>query len=83
VLRICTLVPLLVALQNATQGFLVSAGRTGTVNLSTWLGTGTLLIIAASSVAMGIQGALAAAIAMVCALAIEITCLFFKSRTIA
>ncbi len=80
VLRICTLVPLLVALQNATQGFLVSAGRTGTVNLSTWLGTATLLVIAASSVGLGIQGALAAAIAMVCSLTIEITCLFFKSR---
>ncbi len=81
VLRICTLVPLLVALQNATQGFLVSAGRTGTVNLSTWLGTATLLMIAAFSVGVGIQGALAAAIAMVSALAIEISCLFLKSRS--
>jgi progressive ankylosis protein len=81
VLQICTLVPLLVALQNATQGFLVSAGRTGTVNLSTWLGTGTLLLVATLCISLQIPGALAAAIAMVSALAIEITCLFLKSRS--
>ena len=81
VLQICTIVPLLVALQNATQGFLVSAGRTGTVNLSTWLGTGTLLLIATIGVSLGMPGALAASIAMVSALSVEITCLFFKSRT--
>ena len=80
VLRICSVVPLLVALQNATQGFLVSDGRTGTVNLSTWLGTATLLLIAFSGVNAGMDGALAAAIAMVSSLSIEITCLFLKSR---
>jgi progressive ankylosis protein len=81
VLQICTLVPLLVALQNATQGFLVSAGRTGTVNLSTWLGTGTLLLVATLCISLGLPGALAAAIAMVSALSIEISCLFLNSRT--
>ena len=80
VLQICTIIPLLVAIQNATQGFLVSVGRTGTVNLSTWLGTGMLLLVATVSVNSGIQGAIAAAIAMVLALSIEITCLFLKSR---
>jgi progressive ankylosis protein len=81
VLQICMLIPLLIALQNATQGFLVSAGRTGTVNLSTWLGTGTLLLVATLMVNAGVSGAIAAAIAMVSALSIEITCLFFKSRS--
>ena len=80
VLQICTIIPLLVAIQNATQGFLVSAGRTGTVNLSTWLGTGMLLLVATVSVNSGIQGAIAAAIAMVLALSVEITCLLLKSR---
>lgn len=80
VLQICTIIPLLVALQNATQGFLVSAGRTGTVNLSTWLGTGTLLFMATLMVNIGISGAIAAAIAMVSSLTIEISCLFLKSR---
>jgi progressive ankylosis protein len=80
VLQICTLIPLLVAVQNATQGFLVSAGRTGTVNLSTWLGTGMLLLASTIGVNAGMQGAIAAAIAMVLALSIEITCLLLKSR---
>ena len=83
VLQICTLVPLFVALQNATQGFLVSVGRTGTVNLSTYLGTGTLLLVATLCVSLNLPGALAAAIAMVSALAIEISCLFLKSRSAA
>jgi progressive ankylosis protein len=81
VLQICMLIPLLIALQNATQGFLVSAGRTGTVNLSTWLGTGTLLLVATLMVNAGVSGAIAAAIAMVSALSIEISCLFLKSRS--
>lgn len=80
VLQICTIIPLLVAVQNATQGFLVSAGRTGTVNLSTWLGTGTLLLVAMIAVNSGIPGAIGAAMAMVLALSIEITCLLLKSR---
>jgi progressive ankylosis protein len=80
VLQICTWVPLLVALQNATQGFLVSAGRTGTVNFSTWLGTGTLLLVATIGVSRDMSGALAAGIATVFSLSIEITCLFLKSR---
>jgi progressive ankylosis protein len=80
VLQICTFVPLLVALQNAIQGFLVSTGRTGTVNLSTWLGTGTLLLVATIGVSLGMSGALAAGIATVFSLSIEITCLFLKSR---
>ncbi|NJM47702.1 MAG: hypothetical protein HC860_17330, partial [Alkalinema sp. RU_4_3] len=40
VLLVCTLQPLFVAILNAAQGFLVSDGRTGSVNLATWLGTG-------------------------------------------
>lgn len=80
VLQICMVIPLLVALQNATQGFLVSAGRTGTVNFSTWLGTGTLLLVATLMVNAGFAGAIAASIAMVSALTIEISCLFLKSR---
>ena len=81
VLQICTIIPLLVAIQNATQGFLVSAGRTGTVNLSTWLGTGMLLLVTTIAVNSGIQGAIAAAMAMVLSLSIEITCLLLKSRS--
>ncbi len=78
VLLICTIVPLFVALQNATQGFLVSENRTGHVNLSTWLGTGTLLIIASLAINKGMNGATAAAIAMITSMLVEITCLLGK-----
>lgn len=78
VLLICTIVPLFVALQNATQGFLVSENRTGHVNLSTWLGTGTLLIVASFAISKGINGATSAAIAMITSMLVEIICLLWK-----
>ncbi|MDB9309750.1 hypothetical protein PN471_14115 [Aphanizomenon sp. CS-733/32] len=78
VLLICAIVPLFVALQNATQGFLVSENRTGHVNLSTWLGTGTLLIIATFAINKGMNGAMAAAIAMITSMLVEVTCLLWR-----
>ena len=78
VLLICTIVPLFVSLQNATQGFLVSENRTGHVNLSTWLGTGTLLIIASLAINKGMNGATAAAMAMITSMLVEIICLLGK-----
>jgi progressive ankylosis protein len=76
----CAVIPLLVALQNATQGFLVSDGRTGRVNLSTWLATGVLLTIATIMVQTGQPGALAAATAMVLAMTLEVGCLLVQRR---
>jgi progressive ankylosis protein len=76
----CMPIPLLVALQNAIQGFLVSDGRTGRVNLSTWLGTLTLLTIAIGMIQLRQPGALAAATAMVAAMAIEVLCLVWQHR---
>ena len=70
--------PLFVALQNAIQGFLVSENRTGHVNLSTWLGTGTLLIISTFAINKGMNGAMAAAIAMITSMLVEISCLLWK-----
>jgi progressive ankylosis protein len=78
ILLICTIVPLFVALQNATQGFLVSENRTGHVNLSTWLGTGTLLIIVTLAINNGMNGATSAAIAMITSMLVEISCLLWK-----
>ncbi|MGB3208661.1 MAG: hypothetical protein WBB28_27040 [Crinalium sp.] len=75
VLLICSAIPLLVALQNATQGFLVGEGRTGVVNQATTVGTVVLLIIASSAVQSGMNGAIAAAVAMVAALVTELICL--------
>lgn len=75
VLLLCAFVPLLVAVQNATQGFLVGSGQTRGVNRATWIGTIILLLVAFLGVQLGAQGAIAAAIAMVIALVTEISCL--------
>ena len=80
-LLICAGIPLLVAIQNATQGFLVGAGKTGGVNLATWIGTTALLAIAWVSVGMGLSGAIAAAIAMVVVMLIEVSFLLVKHRS--
>ncbi|MBD2372978.1 hypothetical protein MCP04_31125 (plasmid) [Leptolyngbya boryana IU 594] len=80
VLLFCSGIPLLVALQNATQGFLVGEGRTGTLNLVTWIGTGALLAVATVAVQSGMGGAMAAAIAMVVAMLIEVSCLLLKRK---
>ena len=81
VLLICAGIPLLVALQNATQGFLVGAGKTGGVNQATWVGTTALLGIAWFSVQAGMSGAMAAAMAMVVAMLIEVSFLLLKRRS--
>jgi progressive ankylosis protein len=80
ILQICTVMPLLVALLNASQGFLVSSGRTGTVSLATGLGTGALLVVVTITVGAGINGAIAAAIAMLVAMVVEVGCLVLKNR---
>jgi progressive ankylosis protein len=80
VLLVCTGVPLMVAIQNATQGFLVSEGRTGSINLATWISTGVLLAVATLAVKFGIQGATSAAIAMVAGMLVEVICLLWKRR---
>lgn len=78
VLLLCAFVPLLVAAQNAIQGFLVGSGRTKGVNYATWMGTGALLLVASAAVGLGISGAVAAAIAMTVALGVEVSCLGFN-----
>lgn len=72
VLWLCAGVPMLVAIQNAIQGFLVGQGKTQGVNNSTWMGTIVLLIASALGVQMGTNGAIAAALAMLAALMTEI-----------
>lgn len=71
VVLLCAVVPLLVALQNAIQGFLISEGLTSHINAATWLGTTVLLAAAALGIRTGAQGATAAAVAMLAALVVE------------
>ncbi len=83
VLWICAVVPLLTALQNAGQGFLVSQGKTKAVNFATWLGTSVLLTVAFICIQNNLSGAIASAIGMVAAMSIELGCLGWQlSRTL-
>ncbi|TAF57860.1 MAG: hypothetical protein EAZ61_00210 [Oscillatoriales cyanobacterium] len=83
VIWVCTVIPILTALQNAGQGFLVSQGKTSRVNLATWLGTFILLMIAGLGVHHHLDGATSAAVAMVAAMVTELGCLwgeFYRSH---
>ncbi len=82
VLLICTVNPLLVAVLNAVQGFMVSEGRTGSVNLATWLGTFVLLGVAIVAVNQGWSGAIAAATAMLAAMLVEVGCLIAQRKIV-
>ena len=80
VLWVCAIVPLLTALQNAGQGFLVSQGKTKAVNFATWLGTSVLLTVAFVSIQNHLGGAIAAAIGMVAAMSTELGCLVWQLK---
>jgi progressive ankylosis protein len=82
VLLICAVMPLLVSLQNAVQGFLVSEGRTWMVNYATWLGAGGMLGVAYLGVQSGQPGSIAAATGMVFGATIEIIFLFYSWQAI-
>jgi progressive ankylosis protein len=76
VILICAIIPMLTALQNAGQGFLVGQGKTNRVNLATWLGTFVLLAVTFLSIQNHLPGATAAAVAMVAAMVTELVCLW-------
>ncbi|MBD2179186.1 hypothetical protein H6F42_19880 [Pseudanabaena sp. FACHB-1998] len=76
VILVCAIIPMLTALQNAGQGFLVGQGKTNRVNLATWLGTAVLLTVAFLSIQNHLAGATSAAVAMVAAMVTELICLW-------
>jgi progressive ankylosis protein len=82
VLLLCAMVPLLVSVQNALQGFLVNEGRTWGVNQAAWIGAMVMLSAAYLAVQLGQDGAIAAAIGMICGNMLEIGYLgyLFRSR---
>jgi progressive ankylosis protein len=81
VLLICVMMPLLVSLQNALQGFLVSDGRTWGVNQAAWIGAIVMLGMAYLAAQLGQNGAIAAAIGMMLGNTIEISYLFYRWRS--
>ena len=58
VLLICAVMPLLVSLQNALQGFLVSQGHTWCINQAAWVGAVVMLGTAYLSAQLGQNGAI-------------------------
>jgi progressive ankylosis protein len=80
VLLICAVVPLCVAIQNAMQGFLVSASNTWGINQAAWIGAIIMLSTAYLGVQSGQNGAIAAASGMVLGTIIEIGYLFYSWR---
>ncbi len=81
VLLICAVIPLLVSIQNAMQGFLVSEGRTWVVNQAAWVGVIVMLGTACLGVQLGQNGAVSAAIGMSLGGIIEIGYLFYSWRS--
>jgi progressive ankylosis protein len=79
VLLICAAIPLLVSIQNALQGFLVSAGKTWAVNQAAWIGSIVMLGTAYLAVQMGQNGAISAAMGMVIGGIIEISYLYYQN----
>ncbi len=67
VVLLCIPIPLLIAIQNAAQGFLISRGETGKINIATWIGTVILLGVSTFAVQAQLPGATSAAIAMMSA----------------
>jgi progressive ankylosis protein len=80
VLLICAVMPLLVSLQNALQGFLVSEGRTWGVNQAAWVGAIVMLSAAYLGSQLGQNGAISAAIGMILENVMEISYLFYSWR---
>ena len=70
--------PLLVSLQNAVQGFLVSEGRTWGINQAAWVGAVVMLGTAYLAAQSGQNGAVAAALGMVLGVIMEVGYLFYS-----
>jgi hypothetical protein len=81
VLLICAVMPLLVSLQNALQGFLVSSGRTWGVNHAALVGAIIMLSTAYLASQLGQNGAVSAAIGMMLGNMMEIGYLFYSWRS--
>lgn len=82
VLLICAGMPLLVSVQNAVQGFLVSEGRTWGVNQAAWVGAVVMLGAAYVGTQAGQNGAVAAALGMILGVIMEIGYLFYSWQSV-
>jgi progressive ankylosis protein len=81
VLLICAGMPLLVSIQNAVQGFLVSSGHTWGINQAACVGAVAMLGTAYFGTQSGQNGAVAAALGMVVGTIVEIGYLLYSWRS--
>jgi progressive ankylosis protein len=82
VLLVCAVMPLLVSVQNALQGFLVSEGQTWSINQAAGISAVVMLGVAYWGTQSGQNGAVAAALGMVGGGIVEIGYLFYSWQSI-
>ncbi len=78
VLYICACIPLLVAVQNVLQGFLMCLSNTKAINMATLWGVFALLVCASVGVTQNFHGAQVAAYSMLVSLLIEVSLLAYQ-----
>ncbi|MBL7665791.1 MAG: hypothetical protein JNM93_11710 [Bacteriovoracaceae bacterium] len=78
ILRWCMLFPMLIALQNALQGYLIGDGKTKLVNIATVISVFCLAIITWLLIIYGMKGAQAAALGVIISMLIEISILKYS-----
>jgi progressive ankylosis protein len=81
VLILCVVMPLLVSIQNALQGLLVSESRTWGINQAAGIGAMVMLGTAYVATQLGQNGAIAAAVGMICGNILEIGYLGYVWRS--
>jgi progressive ankylosis protein len=81
VLMLCVVMPLLVSIQNALQGLLVSESRTWGINQAAGIGAIVMLGTAYVATQLGQNGAIAAAVGMICGNILEIGYLGYVWRS--
>lgn len=80
VMQVAAIAPLLIAFQNALQGFHIRHNRNWFINVATVLGVGTTLILAFVLIRTGMAGATSAGIAMMCGFIVEVAALYLVER---
>jgi hypothetical protein len=77
VLLICALTPILVAIQNILQGFLIIENKTKEINMTTLYGVAVLLILSSVGIFLDYSGALVASLSTIISLGVETLFLYY------
>lgn len=80
VIQICLFLPILTALQNTYQGFLILSGAHWWINVATLINVAVSLILAMILISLKYSGTVAAAIATVLGLSLEVGILIVRNK---